>query len=77
MNNISYDDNRDCLILTTDRVVSSVSLSLLFMGIMLEYLDYLRNNNVITSDEYMIGAKRVNMLYDITLNTDTTIEIKL
>lgn len=77
MNNISYDDNRDCLILTTDRVVSSVSLSLLFMGIMLEYLDYLRNNNVITSDEYMIGSKRVNMLYDITLNTDTTIEIKL
>ena len=77
MNNISYDDNRDCLILTTDRVVSSVSLSLLFMGIMLEYLDYLRNNNVITSDEYMIGSKRINMLYDITLNTDTTIEIKL
>lgn len=77
MNNISYDDNRDCLILTTDRVVSSISLSLLFMGIMLEYLDYLRNNNVITSDEYTIGAKRVNMLYDITLNTDTTIEIKL
>ena len=28
MNNISYDDNRDCLILTTDRVVSSISLSL-------------------------------------------------
>ena len=44
---------------------------------MLAYLYYLRNNNVITSDEYMIGAKRVNMLYDITLNTDTTIKIKL
>lgn len=77
INNISYDDNRDCLVLTTDRVVPSVSLSLLFMGIMLEYLDYLRNNNVITSDEYMVGVKRINMFYDITLNTDTTIEIKL
>ena len=77
MNIIFYDDSRDCLILTTDSVISSVSLSLLFMGIMLEYLDYLRNNNIITSDEYMIGSKRVNMLYDITLNTDTTIEIKL
>lgn len=74
---IEYDFNNNSIKMVTNKILPTIHINSYMLNAVSQFVNILYNNKTITQNQHEVCRKRLAMLYNVTLNNNCNIEIKL